>query len=99
LIELGCAAVLVTGADEAPGDRVLNQLFENDAPPVGFHWERLAGQFHGSGCTLSSACAAYIARGASVAEAVAKAQRFTWHTLQHAHRPGHGQSLPTRIGS
>jgi len=97
LIELGTSAVLITGADETSGDQVLNRLYEEDLPPVDFLYERLTGQFHGSGCTLSSACAAYIARGASLAEAAAKAQEYTWTTLRNAHRPGHGQLLPTRI--
>lgn len=94
---LGCPAVLVTGADEALGDQVLNQLFENNSAPIDFFWTRLKGQFHGSGCTLSTACAAYMARGASVAEAVRKAQKFTWNALQNAHQPGHGQSIPARL--
>ena len=97
LLEYGCTSVLVTGADEASGDRVLNQLFAANAPPVDFNWPRLAGQFHGSGCTLASACAAYLAHGAPLAEAVDKAQRYAWETLRIAHRSGRGQSLPGRI--
>ena len=97
LIELGSSSVLITGADEASGDQVLNRLYEAGQPPVDLRCRRLEGRFHGSGCTLSSACAAYIAHGAAVTEAATKAQEYTWTTLQNAHRPGHGQSLPNRI--
>jgi hydroxymethylpyrimidine/phosphomethylpyrimidine kinase len=59
-------------------------------------WQRLAGSYHGSGCTLASALAAAIAKGRPIAAAVHEAQEFTWHALAAGFRPGKGQFLPNR---
>ncbi len=47
---------------------------------------------HGTGCTLSSAIAAYIAHGEDIAEAVRKAKNYLTDALQagSAHQLGHG---------
>ncbi len=97
LLESGCAAVLLTGADEAAGAEVVNRLYVPDEAPRDFVWPRLPGSFHGSGCTLASACAGLLARGEPLAAAVEAAQVFTWQTLARAHAPGRGQQLPRRI--
>jgi hydroxymethylpyrimidine/phosphomethylpyrimidine kinase len=60
-------------------------------------WPRLAGTYHGSGCTLASAIAAMLANGLDLTDAVREAQDYTWHTLQKAYRPGMGQHLPDRL--
>jgi len=62
-----------------------------------YHWERLAGSYHGSGCTLTSAIAACLAHGLTMEEAVQEAQEYTWQTLKHAFRPGMGQFIPDRF--
>jgi hydroxymethylpyrimidine/phosphomethylpyrimidine kinase len=38
---------------------------------------------HGSGCTLSSAIAAYIARGEDLKDAVAKAQEYVFEAIKN----------------
>lgn len=93
---LGCGHVLITGADENT-PRVHNALYRSGEPVRRFDWERLAGSFHGSGCTLASAIAAFLARGLKPLEAICEAQRFTWQALQAAFRPGKGQSMPDRL--
>ena len=60
-------------------------------------WQRLAGSYHGSGCTLASACAALIAQNDDLSEAVREAQEYTWQTLQAGFRPGMGQFIPDRM--
>ncbi|MCG6966909.1 MAG: hydroxymethylpyrimidine/phosphomethylpyrimidine kinase [Chromatiaceae bacterium] len=97
LLAAGTGAVLITAADEASGEQVENQLYTGAAGPRRFAWPRLAHQYHGSGCTLASACAANLALGQGMNEAVANAQRFTWQALNRATRPGAGQWLPSRI--
>lgn len=96
---VGCDFVLAKGGDEADagGNEVLNTLYGPGEPRL-FRWPRLAGSFHGSGCTLASACAARIARGEEVAEAVANAQALTHGWLERAFRPGRGQLVPLRRG-
>jgi hydroxymethylpyrimidine/phosphomethylpyrimidine kinase len=93
----GCAFVLAKGGDEADaGDNeVLNTLY-SAGPPRLFRWPRLEGSFHGSGCTLASACAARIALGDAVDDAVAAAQALTHEWLERAFRPGRGQLVPMR---
>jgi hydroxymethylpyrimidine/phosphomethylpyrimidine kinase len=95
LISLGAQYALVTGTHEFT-EQVVNRL---RGPGVSetFYFERLPGDYHGSGCTLAAACAAAIAHGIDVVNAVIQAQRFTWNALRHGWRPGTGQLLPDRL--
>lgn len=97
LLRAGCQFVLAKGGDEpdAGGNEVLNTLYGPGTLRV-FRWPRLAGSFHGSGCTLASACAARLARGDAVEDAVASAQALTHGWLEQAFRPGRGQLVPLR---
>lgn len=45
---------------------------------------------HGTGCTLSSAIAAYMARGEALPEAVRKAKEYVTGAIEHALPLGHG---------
>jgi hydroxymethylpyrimidine/phosphomethylpyrimidine kinase len=93
----GCDYVLAKGGDEADagGNEVLNTLYGPGGARL-FRWPRLAGSFHGSGCTLASACAARIARGDTIEDAVAHAQALTHGWLEQAFQPGRGQRVPLR---
>ena len=88
--------VLTTGADE-PGNRITHRLHQADELFAVYHWPRLRGVFHGSGCTLASALAATIANGVDMQEAVRDAQEYTWQSLKLAFRPGMGQYIPDRL--
>jgi len=101
LLELGCEYVMVTGTHERSLD-VVNSLYGTS--PTGasglikaYHWERLTGSYHGSGCTLTSAIAACLAHGLSMEEAILEAQEYTWQTLKNGFRPGMGQFIPDRF--
>jgi hydroxymethylpyrimidine/phosphomethylpyrimidine kinase len=89
-------AVLLTGADEAQGQQVTNLLYQGERPPREYRQTRLPHTYHGSGCTLASACAVYLARGYAIELAVGEAQRFTQEALRKASALGHGQWLPRR---
>lgn len=91
----GCQHVLVTGAD-TPTEQVINHWFCADGQQT-FNWSRIPGTYHGTGCTLASAIAAYLAQGDTVAKAIEKAQQYTHQTLQQAYRIGAGQAIPGRI--
>ena len=95
LIERGCKYVLVTGTHEATSD-VVNTLYDASGKVREDRWPRLPGSYHGSGCTLASACAAHLARGLDIAEAVRAAQEFTWKSLSAGFRPADGQFIPWR---
>jgi hydroxymethylpyrimidine/phosphomethylpyrimidine kinase len=96
LLRSGVGAVLITGADEAQGQFVTNQLFTGGVRSRGYEWPRLAQRYHGSGCTLASACATHLAFGEALPKAVAAAQAFTWRALAQATQVGSGQWLPER---
>jgi len=96
LIETGCEYVLVTGTHENT-PQVINTLYGKNGVVRSDSWPRLAGSYHGSGCTLASAIAAMLANGLDLPEAVREAQEYTWQTLRKAYRPGMGQFLPDRL--
>ncbi len=79
LIELGAKAILLKGGHEE-GDTKSDTLFS--ASPTGIKATTFSSQtihtknIHGTGCTLSAAIAAYIARGESINEAIAKAKSY-----------------------
>jgi hydroxymethylpyrimidine/phosphomethylpyrimidine kinase len=96
IVQLGCEYVLVTGTHEHT-PKVINTLYNEGGVVRTDSWTRLAGVYHGSGCTLASAIASLLANGLSVEEAVKEAQEFTWQALQNAFRPGMGQHIPDRL--
>lgn len=72
----GAANVLLTGGHIDDGTECVDLLFDGER----FHELRVpraqVGRVHGAGCTLSSAVAALLARGGSLPDACAEAQRF-----------------------
>ena len=96
LVAQGCANVLITGGDE-PTDDVVNVWHRAGATPVLFRRPRIAGQFHGSGCTLAAALAAQRALGAPLALALERAQAYVHECLARALRVGGGRLVPGRL--
>jgi hydroxymethylpyrimidine/phosphomethylpyrimidine kinase len=97
LREAGCRYVLAKGGDEADrGTGEVHNTLYGPAAPRHFRWPRLAGSYHGSGCTLASACAARLAFGDEVETAVLRAQTATQAWLEQAFAPGRGQRVPLR---
>jgi len=92
------AALLVTGTHDATSESVVNRLYAgNGTLQREWTWERLPGEYHGSGCTLAAALTGLVARGHSIGDAADRAQHFTWQSLAAALRPGHGQAIPNRL--
>ena len=56
-----------------------------------FSTERQEGEFHGTGCVLSSALAVFIAQGLAVEKAVEKAKQFVERMLKKAECVGKGK--------
>lgn len=92
----GAQSVLITGTHE-DSLQVHNRLFMPDGLNETFTWERLPHSYHGSGCTLASACAALLAQGLDIFTAASEAQEFTWQSLAQAYMPGQGQHNPNRL--
>jgi hydroxymethylpyrimidine/phosphomethylpyrimidine kinase len=96
LIASGCEHVLITGTHENTPE-VINTLYSHEGVVRSDSWPRLAGSYHGSGCTLASAIAATLANGLAIGDAVKDAQEYTWQSLKSAFRPGMGQYIPDRL--
>jgi hydroxymethylpyrimidine/phosphomethylpyrimidine kinase len=95
LLDTGCEYVLVTGTHDSTPD-VVNTLYHRGGVLRADTWQRLPGSYHGSGCTLASACAANLAHGLAISDAVRAAQEFTWRSLSAGFRPADGQFIPWR---
>jgi len=96
LLASGCENLLITGTHDVTDD-VVNRLYLSDGETESYAWKRLPHEYHGSGCTLASAIAAYVAQGLSLKQAVEEGQDFTWHTLDAAIQTGQGQRIPNRF--
>jgi hydroxymethylpyrimidine/phosphomethylpyrimidine kinase len=83
----GCAVLIKGGHEE--GDALADALIETDNM-TSWQGQRIdTTSTHGTGCTLASAIAHFLAQGASLADAVARAREFVRVALHDA--PGLGQ--------
>jgi hydroxymethylpyrimidine/phosphomethylpyrimidine kinase len=91
ILRLGCSAVLVKGG-HGEGEESIDYLVTANAMKV-FSAPRIAtSNTHGTGCTLSSAIAAGLAKGQSLETAVDHAKRYVSAAIAAADtlRVGHG---------
>jgi hydroxymethylpyrimidine/phosphomethylpyrimidine kinase len=90
LVALGAANVLVKGG-HLDGD-ALDLLYLNGGEITEFVAPRIETRHtHGSGCTLSAAITAELAKGTPLAEAVARAKVFITEAIRTAPQLGGGQ--------
>src|SRR5690606_18873715 len=76
ILEMGTQAVLVKGG-HLQQDDLVSYLIQKDESPVGFTTKRVnTKNMHGSGCTLSSAIASYLAQDYLLADAVEAGQKY-----------------------
>ena len=95
-LAMGCKNILITDA-EASETQIINHLYQQGGSCRTFTWERLPGNFHGSGCTLASAITANLAKNIEIIPAIEQAQEFTWNSLKHGFQLGKGQMHPNRF--
>jgi len=87
LLGLGAKAVLMKGG-HLPGERVVDLLLTAEGETL-FEGPRIETRHtHGTGCTLASACAAGLAQGLALTDAVAGAWAYTAEAIRRA--PGLG---------
>ena len=96
LMDDGCEYVLLTGTHDNT-EQVINSLHGQHKLISSLSWPRLIHNYHGSGCTLTSAIAGLIARGIPIPEAVAVAQQYAWDSLQLGFQSGMYQQHPNRL--
>ncbi len=76
LIARGCRAVLMKGG-HLKAEKMTDVLFQRDCKPIVFVDEYIeTPNTHGTGCTLSSAIASFLALGDELAVAVERAKRY-----------------------
>jgi len=95
---LSCPWVLVTTTDSSEGG-IEHRLYHEFSLVRKFSYEKLPGVYHGSGCTLSSAISALIARGMTVDVACEHGLDYTYQCLLNAKKLGKMQYHPKRIPS
>ena len=94
----GCGSVLITGGDAGFAPWTEDLCFTPAPEPLVHRQRRLKGPFHGSGCTLSSSLAAYLALGHALPQALTLAQEATHAALLAAVKPVQAtQAMPRRI--
>jgi hydroxymethylpyrimidine/phosphomethylpyrimidine kinase len=82
LLERGARAVLIKGGHLA-GETVSDLLLARDKQPLWLRAPRIpSANTHGTGCTLSSAIAAHLARGATLEDAVHAARDYVRGALE-----------------
>lgn len=90
--------VLITGghAMTDDGNHIVNRWY-GPGGERSWQWPRLAGSFHGSGCTLAAAIASRLACGDAMAAALHTAQRYTHAALGESFSIACGQRIPARV--
>lgn len=97
LMEQGAANVLVKGGHGDDEHLVFNYWYGMDGLKQ-WQWSRLDGEFHGTGCTLASAIAGYLAQGRSMEDAILHGQIWCQQALANAFSVAKGQRIPGRVG-
>ena len=92
LLAGGAQAVLLKGGHLDDGGDVVDLLADTTAVHEIRH-PRLALDAHGTGCTLASAVAAHLSRGADLATACGEASDYVHRALLRGYRPGRSDVL------
>jgi len=95
LSEISCQNVLLTMTDAGNEPTIKHKLSGKSDEHI-FEYERIDYNYHGSGCTLSSAIAANLARQMPIVLAVKQALDYTWQVLKQTPDNGHVQLIPMR---
>ncbi|RUL79874.1 bifunctional hydroxymethylpyrimidine kinase/phosphomethylpyrimidine kinase [Dyella choica] len=91
---LGARAVLLKGG-HGRGNTLIDRYFD-ERGLMEIHHARLPREGHGTGCTLASAIAAELAKGAAPRQAVRRAVAYVQRALKNGYRPGAGTAFALR---
>ncbi len=94
--KLACKWILLTTTDVSESS-IEHRLYHHAKLVKSYTYNKLSGNYHGSGCTLSSAISALIASGANIEIACKNALDYTYQTLLNAKNIGKTQFHPNRI--
>lgn len=106
LLDMGPQAVLIKGGDTEDTEYKTDYLYVRGAEPMSLRADAVdTSNTHGTGCTLSSAIASYLALGYSLEDAVADAKLYVTRALEagafvttgHGHGPVNHFFSPRRL--
>ena len=82
ILQRGCKAVLIKGG-HWEGQQKVDRLYMPGQPPCSYEHPTIETRnTHGTGCTLSSAIASFLARGLDLAEAVGSAVDYLAQAIE-----------------
>lgn len=83
ILNLGCKALLIKGGHIESATKTDRLYFADNSKPIIFETETIDSvNTHGTGCTLSSAIAAFLARGLELEKAVAMAKNYVSQAIK-----------------
>lgn len=83
ILQMGCKSLLLKGG-HLEGKLITSLYFQQDGTVTPFEFEKFeTNNTHGSGCTLSSAIASYIAQDKGLAEAIALGQDYVHQAIYY----------------
>lgn len=83
ILKRGCKALLIKGGHMEGSTKADRLYFADNSKPLTFATETISSlNTHGTGCTLSSAIAAFLARGLKLEEAVAMAKNYVSQAIK-----------------
>jgi len=82
ILNMGCKSILLKGGHQET-DMITSLYFDKTGKVYTFETEKFeTNNTHGSGCTLSSAIAAYIAQGKDLYNAVSMGQKYVFEAIK-----------------
>ncbi|AQX09846.1 bifunctional hydroxymethylpyrimidine kinase/phosphomethylpyrimidine kinase [Elizabethkingia ursingii] len=82
ILNMGCKSILLKGGHQET-DMITSLYFDKTGKIYTFETEKFkTNNTHGSGCTLSSAIAAYIAQGKDLHDAVSMGQKYVFEAIK-----------------
>lgn len=96
-VNQGVGYALIKGGHGVDPQTVCNVGLAQNGARTEWRTERLSGDFHGTGCTLASAIAAYLALEFSTVEAAELGQKYCKQSLLFSYTIAAGQKIPERI--
>jgi hydroxymethylpyrimidine kinase/phosphomethylpyrimidine kinase len=97
LFGLSGVPVLLKGG-HGSGDTVTDIFFDARGATE-FSRTRLGTEIHGTGCLLSAAVTAFLAKGYPLREAVSAAENYVSAALENRLKPGKGKAVPDRVAA
>lgn len=95
-IKTGCRNILVTGGHDQ-NERRSNRLYDGQTLAYQWYWERIAGEYRGTGCAMATSIAALLACGNTLSSSCEQAMAYLSASIKQAYTIGSSQQVPQRV--